>query len=57
MKINIYEAKDGLNKTKVDTAMQINTGNSAYTENLTFKENTSFVKRMVEEYELSLLGK
>ncbi|MBV7271810.1 small, acid-soluble spore protein, alpha/beta type [Clostridiaceae bacterium UIB06] len=57
MKINIYEAKDGLNKTKVDTAMQINTSNSAYTENLTSKENTSFVKRMVEEYELSLLGK
>lgn len=58
MNRNIYEANDGLNKAKVDAAMEISAeSRNDYKGNLTAKENGSFVKKMVEEYELNLLGK
>ena len=58
MNKNMYKANDGLNKAKIETAMEISAKNrNDYKENLTSKEIGSLVKKMVEEYELNLLGK
>lgn len=58
MNQNLYEARDGLNKSKIDAAMETNAENRHdYRGNFTARENGSLVKKMVEEYELNLLGK
>lgn len=58
MNKTIYDAKNGLNKSKIEASMELNAENkNDYSGNLTAKENSSLVKKMVEEYEMNLLGK
>lgn len=53
-----YDAKSGLNKSKIEASMELTAENRHnYRGNSTTKENGSLVKKMVEEYELNLLGK
>lgn len=54
----IPEAREGLNKTKIEAAKDINFGlNDEYKSNRTSKANGNMVKRMIEEYERNLIGK
>lgn len=58
MNKRISQAKEGLNKMKVEATMELHPLKSQeYRGNLSSKENGSLVKKMVEEYELNLLGK